>query len=223
MNFKIMMQYQTKNKQETTFHSDWISGKEILLIIDDLDKTGRIKTMEIEDETGLRWTKKELKKLLNKIEDEPDEITIYFDGSYNKDTDEAGIGVVLYYRLGEEIIRHRWNEKIDLIQSNNEAEYIALNFAMERLYDLHMKRKKIVIKGDSQGLLMQLKGEWPCFEENLNRLLDKIEMHVQKLNLIPNYQPIPRGDNKEADQLARQALQGVKIESKHVLDKDIEY
>lgn len=97
MNFKIMMQYQTKNKQETTFHSDWISGKEILLIIDDLDKTGRIKTMEIEDETGLRWTKKELKKLLNKIEDEPDEITIYFDGSYNKDTDEAGIGVVLYY------------------------------------------------------------------------------------------------------------------------------
>lgn len=94
---------------------------------------------------------------------------------------------------------------------------------MERLYDLHMKRKKIVIKGDSQGLLMQLKGEWPCFEENLNRLLDKIEMHVQKLNLIPNYQPIPRGDNKEADQLARQALQGVKIESKHVLDKDIEY
>ena len=123
----------------------------------------------------------------------------------------------------KKIIRHRWNEKIDLIQSNNEAEYIALNFAMERLYDLHMKRKKIVIKGDSQGLLMQLKGEWPCFEENLNRLLDKIEMHVQKLNLIPNYQPIPRGDNKEADQLARQALQGVKIESKHVLDKDIEY
>ncbi|NCU17255.1 reverse transcriptase-like protein [Pallidibacillus pasinlerensis] len=220
MEFKIIMQYETKTKILTSFESEWIDGKDIIHLIDDLEKTGRVKSMEIQDETGLSWTKKELNKLLTKIEAEPDNLTLYFDGSYNKSTGEAGVGAALYYRLGDEKIRHRWNEKIDYLQSNNEAEYIALHFALERLFDLHIKGKKIVIKGDSQGLLMQLKGEWPCFEENLNDWLDKIELNIKNLKLTPDYQPIPRGENKEADQLARQALQGVKVESKHILKKD---
>ena len=36
--------------------------------------------------------KERIKKYLTKIEDEPDNIELYFDGSYRKETGEAGIG-----------------------------------------------------------------------------------------------------------------------------------
>ena len=63
-------------------------------------------------------------------------------------------------------------------------------------------------------MLNQLSGEWPCYEQNLNRWLDRIEVKLEKLNLRPVYEPISRKDNQEADSLATQALNGEEIFSK---------
>lgn len=214
MKFKIRWNYQNKNKNETIFISDWIDNEYILQIADDLEKTGRVKNLEFEDEMGRNWTKKEAKKLLQKIEEEPDEFELYFDASYIKDSGEAGFGVVLYYRIGRQQYRERWNERIPFLDSNNEAEYGALHYALNKLGVFPVKGKKVIIKGDSQGLLMQLLGEWPCYDEQLNRWLDKIELLVEELHIQPVYEPIARNENKEADKLARLALKQVKIESK---------
>ena len=55
--------YTFKNKISTIFHSDWIEKNEILAIADDIEKTGRVKSIEFLDETGLTWSKKELKNI----------------------------------------------------------------------------------------------------------------------------------------------------------------
>ena len=44
------------------------------------------------------------------------------------------------------------------------------------------------IKGDSQVVIKQLAGEWPCYEENLNRWIDRIEERIKKMGLKPRYQ-----------------------------------
>lgn len=214
MKFKIKWNYQNKNNIETTFISDWIDGDVLLELIDDLEKTGRVRELEFEDETGLTWGKKEVNKILQKLESELDEISLFFDGSYHKETGEAGLGVVIYYKQGNEWYRERLNERIEFLESNNEAEYAALHFALKYITNLRVAHKKVTIKGDSQGLLMQLLGEWPCYEENLNRWLDRIEKQVEKTHIYPVYKPISRNDNKESDHLARQALNRVMIKSK---------
>ncbi|WP_033828665.1 reverse transcriptase-like protein [Bacillus andreraoultii] len=214
MKFKIKWNYQNKNNIKTTFVSDWIESDSLLEMIEDLEKTGRVRELEFEDETGLTWNKKEVNKILQKLEHEPDDITMFFDGSYQKETGEAGLGVVIYYKQGSEWVRERLNERIDFLESNNEAEYAALHYALKYITNLQVANKKVTIKGDSQGLLMQLLGEWPCYEENLNRWLDRIEKQVEKLHIYPAYELISRNDNKEADQLARQALHRIMINSK---------
>lgn len=216
MKFKLYWDYSSK-MHSTTFQSDWIEGDIILSFIDDVEKTGRVKDIRIEDETGLTWSKKELKKLLIKLEEEPDNLRLYFDASFNKETYEAGYGIVLYYKLGKDEVRHRINAYTNSLNSNNEAEYAALYFALEQIKELKIKGKKLIIYGDSQGLLMQLKGDWPCYDENLNNWLNKIENQINELNLYPEYQVIPRTQNKEADKLANQALQNVSIDSKQVI------
>ena len=100
------------------------------------------------------------------------------------------------------------------MENNNEAEYAALMFALNLLDEIGVHQVPCDIKGDSQGVLKQLAGEWPCYEENLNQWLDRMEAKIKTLGLKPRFQPIPRNENKEADKLASQALEGKNIYSK---------
>ena len=127
---------------------------------------------------------------------------------------QAGLGIVIYYRQGKKKYRLRVNESIDEMETNNEAEYAALHYALNLLEEIGVHHVPCDIKGDSQVVLKQLEGEWPCYEENLNRWLDRIEEKIKRLGLKPRYQPIPRNENKEADKLATQALEGKEIDSK---------
>lgn len=85
---------------------------------------------------------KRSEKVLQRLEQEPDEFLLYFDASYNKETDETGIGVVLYYKQGAQQYRERWNERVEGLKSNNEAEYCALHYAVKRLDEFPIAGKK---------------------------------------------------------------------------------
>ena len=139
---------------------------------------------------------------------------VYFDGGFYPDTHQAGLGVVIYFRQGKKKYRLRANELIDEMETNNEAEYAALHYAINLMEEIGVHQVPCDIKGDSQVVLKQLEGEWPCYEENLNRWLDRIEEKMETLGLKPRYQSIPRNENKEADKLATQALKGKSIYSK---------
>jgi ribonuclease HI len=219
MKVTISWTYGGAKKPTTHFTSEMIAAEKALLIVDDLEKTGRLKEVEFKDEIGTVWTKKELKKLLTEIEEEPQDVTVYFDGGYQKKEALTGIGVVIYFSLGRKQWRLRANSLISELQSNNEAEYAACHESVKQLEELGVHHQACTFRGDSQVVLNQLSGEWPCFEEDLNRWLDRIEADIAKLGIRPVYEHIPRKENHEADKLASQALNGEQIYSKLLLSE----
>ena len=214
MKYKIEWNYKLKGKEVVSFRSDWLEAELALLLGEDIEKSGKGTDIYYYDEIGTSWKTKELKKLLAEIEEEPHDLIIFFDGGFNKDSNQAGIGVVIYYKQGKKKFRVRTNEIFDEIDNNNEAEYAAMYFAVNLLEEMDANHIACEFKGDSQVVLMQLKGEWPCYDDNLNRWLDKIEEKIKKLSIHASYTPITRSENKEADKLATQALEGKLINSK---------
>lgn len=212
MKFQIEWHYKIKSR-ELTFLSEYTNAEEALLIVEDLEKTGRTKEILLLDEQQNTWTIKEAKKLVKQVETEPDDITVYFDGGFDLDLNMAGLGAAIYYMQNRQKFRIRENARVEQLNSNNEAEYAAFYFALQQLEAMGVSKASVVFRGDSQVVLKQLSGEWPCFEEEFNRWLDRIEEKMKELKIQPVYEPISRKQNQEADQLATQALQGTDISS----------
>jgi ribonuclease HI len=214
MNFQIEWHYKSSKHKQLIFTSDFIDANEALMIVGDLEKIGRTKEIFLLDEQQQKWTVKEAKKLLQEVQTEPHDIVAYFDGGYEHDTLLAGLGVVIYFKQNNNSYRIRRNSRLQEIESNNEAEYAAFYYLIQELEELGVHHIPVTFRGDSQVVLNQLAGEWPCFEEEFNRYLDRIEDKMQELGIRPVYEPISRKENEEADQLATQALQGIPIASR---------
>ncbi len=214
LKLKLEWTYKTPKNQVITLLSDEVSAEEALLIADDFERTGRTKDLVFYDERHTKWTKKELLKLIKEIETEPQDIIAYFDGGFDIQTGKAGLGVAIYYTQNKKSYRVRVNEVFEEMESNNEAEYAAFWLLLNTLEEIGVHHSTVTFKGDSHVVLKQLSGEWPCFEENLNRWLDRIEARIEKLGIHPVYDPIARKANAEADRLATQALEGTIVSSK---------
>ncbi|ASS99820.1 MULTISPECIES: ribonuclease H family protein [Geobacillus] len=214
MDVQIHWTYITPKKQEAFLVSDWVDAKKALALADDFEKTGRTKTVEFVDRNGTVWSKKELQKLLEEIAGEPHEIVVYFDGGFDHETSQGGAGAVVYYKQNDHHYRLRANRRLGEIKSNNEAEYAAFWFVMQLLEELGVHHLPVTFRGDSHVVLKQLSGDWPCFEDDFNIWLDRIEAKIRELHIEPAYEPISRKQNKEADSLARQALEGQIITSR---------
>ncbi len=204
----------TKSKlPNVAFTSEEMDGDIAIQIAGDLEKLGRAQEIMFVDDIGQEWTKKQFLKLNEKVKEEPHEFVIYFDGSHIPGETGAGAGVVIYFKQNGKMIRVRYNERFDLIEDNNEAEYCALYAACLRLEEMGAKHQRISLKGDSQVVLNQLSGEWPCFDEALNRWLDRIENKLKELGLEFEVEPVNLNSKEEAHKLAQQALQGTFINS----------
>lgn len=214
MKYKVEWLYKIKGTEGVYFTSDWIDGESAILYGEDIEKSNRTSELIFYDEMGQSWKLKELKKLNEEIEEDPHDVMIYFDGGYNRESLQSGLGAVVYYRQGKKKYRLRANETFAELENNNEAEYAALMFALNLLDEIGVHQVPCDIKGDAQGVLKQLAGEWPCYEESLNKWLDRMEAKIKTLRLKPRFQPIPRNENKEAHKLASQALEGKNIYSK---------
>ncbi|MEH7381921.1 ribonuclease H family protein [Bacillus sp. JJ1533] len=214
MKLKLEWTYKTPKNQVITLMSDEVSAEEALRLAEDFERTGRTKELVFYDERQTKWTKKELSKLIKEIETEPQDIMAYFDGGYDIQSGKAGLGAAIYYTQNKKPYRVRVNEVFEEMESNNEAEYAAFWLMLNTLEELGVHHSTVIFKGDSHVVLKQLSGEWPCFEDNLNRWLDRIEEKMKKLGIHPIYDPIGRKQNAEADRLATQALEGTIVSSK---------
>ncbi|MFT4414142.1 ribonuclease H family protein [Fredinandcohnia humi] len=215
MKLKLEWTYKTPKNQEITLYSDEVSVEDALRIAEDFERTGRTKDLVFYDERHTKWTKKELLKLIKQTETEPQDIIAYFDGGYEVHSGKAGLGVAIYYSQGKKLYRVRVNGVFEEMESNNEAEYAAFWLMLNTLEELGVQHSTVTFRGDSHVVLNQLSGDWPCFEENLNRWLDRIEEKIKKLDILPIYEPIARKQNTEADKLATQALEGTIVSSKY--------
>ncbi|MDL4839784.1 reverse transcriptase-like protein [Aquibacillus rhizosphaerae] len=219
MNVRIEITYKTPKGVETTFSSGEMPDAKALFIAEDIEKTGRTKEINFVDVHENTWTMKELKKYMKGIETEPHNAIVYFDGGFDLQTKNSGLGCVIYYEQNQKLFRLRKNALVDNLNTNNEAEYAALHLGLKELELLGVHHLPVTIVGDSQVVINQLNGEWPCVEEELNKWSDRIEKKIEQLGITPEYKAVSRKKNREADQLATQALKEIEILSTIEIDK----
>ncbi|MCT8137920.1 reverse transcriptase-like protein [Anaerobacillus sp. CMMVII] len=207
MKIRLEIAYKPKNgTSQYDMNTDFLPVQEALFLSEDFEKTGRFTKIDFIDETGASWLKKHLKKYLDSLKEEPHNVLLYFDGGFHEEKRLSGVGVVIYYEQNEKYYRLRKNELLEQLTSNNEAEFAALWTALNELEALGVHHLPITVKGDSLVVINQAKGEWPCYEEEHTRWLDRIDEKIKALGLTVTYEAINRAENKEADQLASQAL-----------------
>lgn len=220
MKLYIEWHFKTPKGTETIFRSEEMQAKQAILFAEDLEKTGRTKTIAFIDEFDTTWTMKELKRYFKEIETEPHHLTVYFDGGFDLSTNKSGLGCVLYYEQSGKSYRLRKNAASEELISNNEAEYAALYLGLQELDYLNVHHLPVRFIGDSQVVINQLNGEWPVYEKTLSNWADRVEEKLHKLGIQPTYELVQRNANKEADRLATQALNGIEITSTSDLMND---
>ncbi|MBU1179002.1 ribonuclease HI family protein [Patescibacteria group bacterium] len=141
-----------------------------------------------------------------------DKLIIYTDGGSRGNPGPAGVGVAICNEKGRTLRLSSGQAKYSKaigVRTNNEAEYEAVIFAMQKIKQVFGKEKAknfdIEIRMDSELVARQLRGEYKILEEKLFPLFIKI------WNLRMDFGPmvfkeIPRGENKEADALANEAM-----------------
>lgn len=211
MNVLIEWIYRTAKGLETAFRSEEMAASQAILIAEDMQKTGRVKSLRFVDRYDSSWTIKEMKSYLKGIETEPHNVTVYFDGGFDRTTKTAGLGCVIYYDQSGKSYRLRRNTSIQGLMSNNEAEYAALHLSLQELEMLGVHHLPVKFVGDSRVVINHMSEEWPVIEQNLFSWADRIEAKMKALGIDPEYELVSRKANTEADRLATQALNAVEI------------
>ncbi len=133
-------------------------------------------------------------------------LIIYTDGGSRGNPGPAAIGVVVC------------NEKLQPIKkyseflgeaTNNEAEYQAVIFAMEKIKALFGKKiaknSEVEIRSDSEFLVKQIKGEYKVLDPKIQILFLKawnLRLDFKRIKL----KFIRREKNQQADELVNEAL-----------------
>jgi len=211
LKIRIEWTYKTPKGADVFFRSEEMPAAKAFLIAEDIEKTGRVKKMELVDQHDSSWTMKELKGYLKGIETEPHNITVYFDGGFDVQSKSSGLGCVIYYEQSGKSYRLRKNTPSADLVSNNEAEYAALYMAIVELELLNVHHLPVRFVGDSQVVIRHMLEEWPVVENTLARWADRIERKLDELGIEAEYELVSRKKNMEADRLATQALQGIDI------------
>ncbi|WP_342504879.1 ribonuclease H family protein [Sporosarcina sp. FSL K6-2383] len=211
MHVLIEWTYKTPRGTETIFRSEEMRASKALLFAEDIERTGRAKSILFTDQLDTIWTVKEMRHYLKEIETEPHNITVYFDGGFDRETNKSGMGCVIYYDQNRKSYRLRRNAPSVELTSNNEAEYAALYLCLQELELLNVHHLPVRFIGDSQVVINQLSEEWPTLENNLSRWADRIEAKLKDLKIQATYELVGRKRNAEADRLATQALHDISI------------
>ncbi len=127
-------------------------------------------------------------------------LLVYSDGASKGNPGDAGIGVVIRSTAGDVI-----SETADYIgkTTNNVAEYKALLRGLEMASDL--RADEVIVRSDSQLLVMQLCGAYKVKSEHLRPL------HAEACRLLASFgccrvEHIPREENRRADELANEGV-----------------
>lgn len=145
---------------------------------------------------------------MNKTVNMREKITVFTDGGSRGNPGVSGAGVYVTNELGQEIYREY---KYLGLKTNNEAEYLALNLALNYLKNNLKKPTQIIFKLDSKLVVEQMSKKWQIKEA---RLLALAEENWKTLSLIPDcsykFVHVLREQNKVADLLANQAMDNAK-------------
>jgi len=132
------------------------------------------------------------------------EMKIFTDGGARGNPGPAAIGVVFFDENGKEIYSHK--ECIGEA-TNNVAEYKAVICAIETAKD-RFKPELIDLNLDSELVCRQLNGEYKVKDQNLKELFYAVRELVLDLGGKVTFKHVRREQNKRADELVNEALDG---------------
>ena len=126
-----------------------------------------------------------------------------FDGCSKGNPGLAGAGAVITY-LDEEL----WSgyEFIGSNYTNNYAEFYGLILGLNKAIDMNIN--KIIVVGDSQLVINQMKGIYQCNSINLLPLYNKAKELERNFDFI-SYEHVLRHKNKRADALSNLAIKNM--------------
>jgi len=134
--------------------------------------------------------------------DEPSPVyKLQFDGCSKGNPGPGGAGAVLY-KDEQEI----WADSVFVGKrvTNNQSEYtgliIGLNYVINQT-DI----KELLVKGDSQLVIKQMRGEYKVNSANILELHNTVKALAKKLDSI-DYEHVYRIDNKRADTLSNEGV-----------------
>ena len=137
-----------------------------------------------------------------------EKLIVYTDGGARGNPGPAALGVVIQDAKGRAI--KKYGERLG-IKTNNEAEYEAVIFALQKLKALYgrekTKKMQIDMRMDSEFVAKQLNGAYKVEEERLFPLFIKVWNLKMDFRGI-SFTHVPRTQNKEADKILNEVLDG---------------
>ena len=134
----------------------------------------------------------------------------HFDGASRGNPGEAGAGALLVDASGTPV----WTCARPLgRKTNNEAEYAALVLLLEEI--LARGLAGVSVRGDSQLVVNQVTGRWKVKEPRLQELAERAKELLKATRSSLSW--VPREENKDADALSNEALDGPAKPSPNVL------
>jgi len=135
-------------------------------------------------------------------------ITLNFDGSCSpvNPGGEMGFGTLIKFD-GKILFQNSESAPASPRNSNNVAEYMSLVRGLEWLIANKYQNEQIIVRGDSQLVIMQMSGEWRAKGGMYYHAYKLAAMLAEEFTDI-TYEWIPRVENDEADQLSRTVLVG---------------
>ena len=124
---------------------------------------------------------------------------IFTDGASRGNPGEAGAGFAVLDENDNIVLT---DKRYLGIKTNNEAEYNALIFALEKICEIGVNN--IIIHSDSELLVRQLNGVYKVKNPRIKELYDKVQDLIKNFNYKIIH--IPREKNKLADKLANEAI-----------------
>ena len=127
-------------------------------------------------------------------------IVAYVDGGSRGNPGPSAVGVIIGSKENGEYLG---------VKTNNQAEYLAVVFALKKIRQLLGRKKtketEVEIRMDSELVAKQLNGEYKILEPELQPLFIKVwNLKFDFGKLI--FRHIPREQNKRADRLVNKVL-----------------
>ncbi|MCX6812161.1 MAG: ribonuclease HI family protein [Candidatus Berkelbacteria bacterium] len=138
-------------------------------------------------------------------------IFINTDGGSRGNPGPAAVGIVFTDDKKSMIFSYK---KTIGVATNNEAEYQAIIKALEILLESkwfkenNIAEKKVICRLDSKLVVEQINGNYKIKQDHLKLLIAKIQRLISQMHLNISFVHIPREENKIADKLVNEALDG---------------
>jgi ribonuclease HI len=135
-----------------------------------------------------------------KYEKEESTYILYFDGCSKGNPGLGGAGAVLY-KDGQEV----WgsSQLVGEKVTNNVAEYRGLIMGLQEVFTRNIKT--VIVRGDSQLVIKQMKGEYKVKSSSLVEYYQQAKLLEKYFDKIV-FEHVYRDKNKRADELSNMAL-----------------